>query len=288
MPCDSICAGVQAAGAGQRADQLRTHAVGGLAQVADAGAGVLADPVAPAPAVRRRCGCCAAALPSSSALRSAPSSDCGNGPGRIVAAWPAAARRCPCCAATAAATSASDCSQALGAAIRLLPIGIAQSSSQRMQADGSVAPLRAAWRRRCANSGWSLRRNEPIDEGRLQRRQRGDRGAEPARRTGRRGVGEIGMAQCGSRCSRCPGRAPAWPAGAVPRPCCAAVASAPMPCGTELALDALQAVGHVAQRGVPVHRLPLAALLDHRRGQPRRAVQRLVARSGRGRRSSTR
>jgi hypothetical protein len=45
----------------------------------------------------------------------------------------------------------------------------------------------------------------------------------------------------------------------------------------ELRLHALQAVGHVAQRGVPVHRLPLAALLDHGLGQARIAVQRFVA-----------
>ncbi len=44
----------------------------------------------------------------------------------------------------------------------------------------------------------------------------------------------------------------------------------------ELGPDALQAVGHIAQRGVPVHRLPGSALLDHRLRQPLRAVECLV------------
>jgi hypothetical protein len=44
---------------------------------------------------------------------------------------------------------------------------------------------------------------------------------------------------------------------------------APMPRRAEFGLDALQAVGHVFQRGVPVHGLPLAALLEHRLRQAR-------------------
>jgi hypothetical protein len=46
--------------------------------------------------------------------------------------------------------------------------------------------------------------------------------------------------------------------------------------GAVLGLDLLQAVGHVFQRGLPVDRLPLAALLEHGRGQALGAVQRFV------------
>jgi hypothetical protein len=43
-----------------------------------------------------------------------------------------------------------------------------------------------------------------------------------------------------------------------------------------VALDLLQAVGHVFQRGLPVDFLPLAALLEHGLGQAFVAVQRFV------------
>ena len=48
----------------------------------------------------------------------------------------------------------------LGAAINEAPTGIAQSSATARML-WILAPRRAAWRSRCANNGWSLRRNEP-------------------------------------------------------------------------------------------------------------------------------
>ena len=114
------------------------------------------------------------------------------------------------------------------------------------------------------------------DEGRLQRRQRSDRSAQPARRTRRRGVAEVGMAQAevdvlAAQAAHQLGQQVQFFERAVRRGQRADAG------GAELGLDALQAVGHIAERGVPVHRLPRAALADHGRGQPRSAVQRLVA-----------
>ncbi len=45
---------------------------------------------------------------------------------------------------------------------------------------------------------------------------------------------------------------------------------------TVVALDLAQAVGHVFERGLPVHRLPRAALLDHGGGQAVGAVERFI------------
>ena len=54
----------------------------------------------------------------------------------------------------------SASTQALGATAMLGPIGISQSS-RRACTLITLAPFLAAWRMRCAKSGWSLRRNEP-------------------------------------------------------------------------------------------------------------------------------
>jgi hypothetical protein len=64
-------------------------------------------------------------------------------------------------AATTAATCASASTQPLGGALILCDSGIAQSSCAACRLD-TCAPWRTAWRMRAANSGWSLRRNEPI------------------------------------------------------------------------------------------------------------------------------
>ena len=88
-------AGVQPAVAGQRADQLRADPVGRFAEVADRGAGLFARSTAPAPASCDACGCCAAALPSSTALRSPLSSDVGDRPARSRSDRPAAGAAMP-------------------------------------------------------------------------------------------------------------------------------------------------------------------------------------------------
>ena len=118
------------------------------------------------------------------------------------------------------------------------------------------------------------------DEGAVQLGQRGDRGAEPASMTRGRHVAEVGVAgavvdafaaqaahQLGQQVQfldRRRGMTDGADAGSRLGP-------------AELGLDALEPVGHVGQRGIPVHRLPDPALLDHRLRQPRLAVQRLVA-----------
>ena len=58
----------------------------------------------------------------------------------------------PRASATAAAIAASASRHALGAAAMLGPIGISQSSRKAWTLI-TLAPFRAAWRMRCANSG---------------------------------------------------------------------------------------------------------------------------------------
>ena len=144
-------------------------------------------------------------------------------PVRRSVASPGSGAATPLACATAAQTSASACTQPLGATVMRPATGISQSSSTRVHARTPLPPLRAAWRMRCANSGWSLRRNEPTTSTRCSVGQRRDRRAEPARAAVAAPVGEVGVAQAGGRCCRCRGRARAAPAGAVPRPCGAAM-----------------------------------------------------------------
>jgi hypothetical protein len=75
-------------------------------------------------------------------------------------ATPAIGAAAPVLAPMAVARSASACSQPLGAMLVSEAIAISQSSCAALMLC-TFAPLRVAWRMRCANSGWSLRRNEP-------------------------------------------------------------------------------------------------------------------------------
>ncbi len=110
------------------------------------------------------------------------------------------------------------------------------------------------------------------DEGRLKARQIGNRQAEPAHALERRELGvtqpviDVLAAEAAHQLARqiqlfdCRVRADQRPDGL-----CAA-----------LGTHALQAVGHVLQRGLPIHLAPLPALLDHRAGQTIRPVQGLI------------
>lgn len=104
-------------------------------------------------------GCCEAALPSRTALRSPLCSAVA------IALAPSLSRASagaatPLAAAITPAMSASACGHALGATATLAPIGISQSSRSACTLM-TLAPRLVAARRRTASSGRSLRRNEP-------------------------------------------------------------------------------------------------------------------------------
>ena len=165
-------------------------------------------------AAGRACGCCAAALPSSTALRSPLQQ-------RL--------RRSPCAASLAGSrrlrrldalapprwrrrSSASACDPAArrdGEAAR--PIGISQSSSQRVRALRTCAPFLRRLRAGAARTA-----DGPC-AGRSRRRARAagstaPRSSVPSQRARRRLDGcRSRHGAGGSRCSRCRGRAPAWP-----------------------------------------------------------------------------
>jgi hypothetical protein len=109
------------------------------------------------------------------------------------------------------------------------------------------------------------------DEGALQRRQRGDR--VPSQRAEPSALGRATLAKSAWRVRKSTLSLPRPRTSLASRCSSSTVAcgepSAPMPAAPNSAFTRLQAVGHVAERGVPVHRLPLAALLDHRLRQPR-------------------
>ena len=71
------------------------------------------------------------------------------------------ARSRPCPAPPPRPRRPAPATQALGAAVIRCATGIAQSSCTACRLI-TLPPRRAAWRMRGANSGWSLRRNEPI------------------------------------------------------------------------------------------------------------------------------
>ena len=231
-------AGVQAAGAGQRADELGADAVGRFAEVADAGAGLLADPVARAPAACAACGCCAAALPSSTALRSPDSSESAISLGCVAAlrlrrrgdalgCAPPRRRRRPA-RATQRARRGGDAGRPPA------------SPSRRAPHAGSCtcAPLAHGLAEALREQRMVLAQERADDERALERRT-ARRSAVPSQRARRRRVGwRSRRGAGGGRCSRCPGRAPAWPAGAVPRRVPCAEPSAPMRVGAVLGLDA--------------------------------------------------
>ena len=112
-------------------------------------------------------------------------------------------------------------------------------------------------------------------EGALQVRQRSNGGAEPARMARCCPVCEIRMADAvvdvlAAQAAHQLGEQVQFFDGGVGRTQGADGA------GAELALNPLHAISHIAQRGVPVHRLPDATLLDHRLRQTLRSVQGLV------------
>jgi hypothetical protein len=114
------------------------------------------------------------------------------------------------------------------------------------------------------------------DQGPVQLRQRSDAGAKPARLASRGRVVELGVAgthvdALAAQAAHEPGQQVQLFVGADGRGDGADLGRA------ELGLHALQTIGHVLQRRAPVDRLPLAALLDHRRRQARGRVQRFVA-----------
>ena len=80
-------------------------------------------------------------------------------------ALPWAGAETPFSAAMAAATSARACAQLAAGVITDDAIGMAQSFATSWITD-TAAPLRTAARMRSANSGWSLRRLEPITSAR--------------------------------------------------------------------------------------------------------------------------
>mmetsp|Transcript_8062 Transcript_8062/g.15621 ORF Transcript_8062/g.15621 Transcript_8062/m.15621 type:complete len:463 (-) Transcript_8062:293-1681(-) len=107
-------------------------------------------------------------------------------------------------------------------------------------------------------------------------RQAGDTGAEPARLAERRGIAEITVAQAvidvvAAQAAHHLGQQVELLDGAVGR------SQGADGLGAVISLDGLQAIGDVFQRGGPVDLLPGTALLDHRRGQARVAVQRFIA-----------
>ena len=91
--------------------------------------------------------------------------------GDLAIAWacteeaPAAGAATPFSAAITAATSARACAQPEAPVTMLALTGMAQASALASCALEAIAltcaPWRAAWRTRCANSGWSLRKLEP-------------------------------------------------------------------------------------------------------------------------------
>ncbi|MNV57159.1 hypothetical protein D3C71_1494750 [compost metagenome] len=103
---------------------------------------------------------CAAALPSSTALRSPPSSE------RAMARLASEASAAPWGAATffswamAEAMEPRACTHWLAFCSSWCLMGMAQSPTEE-STTLSWAPWRTAWRTRRANSGWSLRRLEP-------------------------------------------------------------------------------------------------------------------------------
>src|SRR5512140_1170596 len=94
------------------------------------------------------------------ALRSPASSDCAIF-FALSLAWPLAGAVAPLLSPTAVAMSASACAQFEAGVMSEDAIGIAQSLATSLITD-TAAPLRADARTRIANSGWSLRRFEPI------------------------------------------------------------------------------------------------------------------------------
>ena len=267
-------AGVQAAVAGQRADELRADGVGGFGQVADAWRRSARRSSWPAPAARR---------PADAARR------------RCRAGWPCARRQQRRGDRLARRRSALPCGRrrdALGRADRGGDVG------QRLQPSRSARRrccvrhrhqpvvvaracrlvhlarrLRAAWRRRCANSGWSLRRNEPMTSARCSCDSEAievpsQRDALDGCRS-RRGAG-------GGRCSRCRGRAPAWPAGAAPRRVLCGLTSAPMlcaPCSALICFRPLATYSSAVCQSTVCHSPPCLIIGAVRRSV---AVQRLV------------
>ena len=166
-------------------------------------------------------------------------------------------------AATAMPASASGSFD--GATIALCATFTSQSSSTECSIDTS-APLRAAWRKRCATSGWSLRRKLPTTSDAIELADLGDGHAEPRNALRLAIAAEVGLAQPEvdvvaaeaaheARCERqflergMRRHERAERARAVPRD------------------DVGQSLRDDVERGLPVDRLPLAALLDHRRAQ---------------------
>ncbi len=113
----------------------------------------------PSRSISAASGCCATALPSRIALR-VPLARAAAIALASSFGWPGAGAATPWAVPISAAMSASAWIQPLGATARLGPMGISQSSRRACRLI-TLAPFFAAWRRRWAKSGWSLRRNEP-------------------------------------------------------------------------------------------------------------------------------
>src|SRR5690606_16947102 len=113
------------------------------------------------------------------------------------------------------------------------------------------------------------------DQRALQRRQAGDRGAQPARRTGGRQIGEIGMTQTAVDVLAAQAAHQRTGQGQLFHRAVRAGQHADG-AGAMVGLDLPETVGHVFEGGLPVDRLPFAALLDHGLRQALVAAQRLV------------
>ena len=178
---------------GMRVDELRADGVAAVAKPAEGRAGLLGDPVRQAPssgrpagAARRRCRAARPCARRSAARRRSPWLRRRALARRRRGDRPSPRRPRRRCRPAPRAS-------ALGAAAMLGPIGISQSSRTACTLMHLGALACAAWRRRCANSGWSLRRNEPTTSTRCSVGERSDRACRASAR--RRPCGEVGVAQ---------------------------------------------------------------------------------------------
>ena len=177
----------------------------------------------------------------------------------------------PCALATQWAMSASAPTQALGATVSCVATGISQSSAERVDAV-DLGALARGLAQALREQRVILAQERADDQRAIELGERRDRRAQPAHAAG---VREVGVARAvvdalaaerahelGQQVQFLDRRA--------------GVAQRADAGDAELALDALDAVDDVVERGGPVDRLPLAALLDHRGGQAGVGVQGFV------------